>query len=115
MKIEKIEELNLLIRQKINQGQNCILAIKDNKSDITIQSVIVKHPIDFLRNLNEYSNNLRIPVSDMSLLLVGYISSCFNLEEVDDIVEISPYVYFKRPEEVNINVGSDDSNPSVES
>lgn len=115
MLIEKIEELNLLIGDKINKGKNCIIAIKDNKSDITIQYVIVKHPLDFIRNLNDFSKNLHIPASDMSILLIGFVGQELSLEEVDDIMEISPFVYFKKPEETIINVGSDDSSPSVES
>lgn len=114
MLIEKLEELNCLISDDIKQGKNCVLAVFDNKSDIVIQYVIVKHPLDFIRNLNEISKNLRLPVSDMDINLIGFVSSDCKLSEVEDIVEISPYVYFKKPEDVDVSVGSDTPVPSTE-
>lgn len=115
MLIENLEELNNLIQPKISNGYKCIIVIDDNKSNITVHSGIVNHPLDFIRNLNEFSKQVRLPVSDMTILLVGYIGKNFGLYETEDFIEISPYVYFKKPDEVNVSVGSDDSVPPTES
>lgn len=115
MLIEKIDELNKLIQSRLDNNYQCILSLEDNKSKIILQHVVVKHPLDFIRNLNEFSKNLRLPVSDLDILLTGYISSNCSPVPSDEIVTISPYVYFNKPEETSIEVGSDDSSPSVES
>lgn len=99
--IENLKELNEILRVSNNGGdEECILRIFDNKSDVLLQTVCVKHPVSFIRNLPDFAKNCNIPVSDISIQLIGYISHCCNLSEVEDIVEISPYVYFKKPEEV---------------
>lgn len=114
MLVEKLEVLNSMIGDDLKKGKHCVLAVFDNKSDVVIQYVIVKHPLDFIRNLNEISKNLRLPVSDMDINLIGFVSPECNLSEVEDIIEISPYVYFKKPEETTIDVGSDATVPPTE-
>lgn len=114
MLITEIGNLNELIGAYIDNGYQCILSLKDNKSHIFLQHVVVKHPLDFIRNLNEFSKNLRLPVSDLDIILTGYISNTLSLQEVDDLITISPYVYFNKPEETSIEVGSDASVPPTE-
>lgn len=114
MLIETLEQLNDLINPMVANGDQCIISLEDNKSNIILQHVVVKHPLDFIRNLNDFSKNLRLPVSDLNILLIGFISSDFSLHKAVDINTISPYVYFKKPEETNIEVGSDASVPPTE-
>lgn len=116
MLIEKIEKLNEIIGSEIDKGKKCILVIEDNKTHIQVQEVIVNHPIEYIRNLNEISKALRLPVSDMDIILVGFLGKGYTLSEISDPVpEISPYIYFNKPEEVSVNVGSVDFTPPVES
>lgn len=115
MLLETLEQLNQFIGPEIENGKRCILVIEDNKSHIQVQQVIVNHPLDYIRNLNEISKGLRLPVSDMDIILVGYLGKGYSLHELETIPEISPYVYFKKPDEVIVDVGSDDSVPPTES
>lgn len=114
MLIEELGKLNELIAGHVDNGYQCILSLRDNKSNIILQHVVVKHPLDFIRNLNDFSKNLRLPISDLNILLTGYISSTLTLHEVDDVVTISPFVYFKKPEEVTVEAGSGASVPPTE-
>lgn len=114
MLIEEIGNLNELIAGYVDSGCQCILSLEDNKSNIIVQHVVVKHPLDFIRNLNDFSKNLRLPVSDLNIILSGFITKTLTFKEADDFIIISPYVYFKKPDEVNIEVGSDASVPPTE-
>lgn len=100
--IEKIKDLNDLLFAQSTTNDECILRVYDNKSNILLQTVVVKHPVIFIRGLQDFCKSVNLPVSDVSVHLIGFISENSNLVEIDDIVEISPYVYFNRPkEEVN--------------
>lgn len=98
--IENLQDLNNLINQYITSKDECILRIYDNKSDTLLQTVVVKHPIIFIRGIQEFCKSANLPVSDISVNLVGFIYQESNLREISDIVELSPYVYFTKPEEV---------------
>lgn len=98
--IENLEQLNDVLRVSNGGNEECILRIFDNKSDVLLQTICVKHPVSFIRNLPDFAKNCNIPVSDVSVQLIGYILKDNNLEAVD-IVEISPYVYFKKPDVID--------------
>lgn len=106
--IEKLDDLNSLIQsQSKSSGSSCILVCFDNKSNVKLQSLIVEHPVSFIRNLPQFSKDFNIPVSDVSIQLVGFISPSCGLREIDDIVEISPYIYFKKPDDVNVETSKE--------
>lgn len=106
-KIETLEDLN----KEINlhpEKKDCILSVSDNKSEICIQRVIVKHPVDFIRNLPDFAKTIHIPVSDIDLSCIGYIGENDNIISLgEQSFYISPFVYFKRPEDVETSVSSD--------
>lgn len=97
--VEKFEDLNNLIKSQASENDECIIRVYDNKSNVLLQSIIVKHPVIFIRGLQEFCKSVNLPVSDVSICLIGFVSVDSNLFAIDDIVEISPYVYFKKPEE----------------
>lgn len=98
-KIETLKDLNDLLLVQSTANEECILRVYDNKSDVLLQTVVVKHPVIFIRGIQDFCKSLNLPVSDISVRLVGFISENSNLDEIDDIVEISPYVYFNKPKE----------------
>lgn len=99
--IETLKELNDFLKfDESGCDYECVLRVYDNKSDVLLQTVVVKHPIIFIRGLQEFCKSVSLPVSDVSVHLVGYISLRNNLLEVNDICEISPFIYFKKPEEI---------------
>lgn len=114
--MEKIESLGQLqsFYSTVVAENDCILVIYDNKSQIPLQTIVVHHPLDYIRNLNEVSKNLRLPVLDIDIKCIGYIDKDFNLFKLEDTYLISPYVYFNKPEDVSIDVGSNSSTPPVE-
>lgn len=117
MLIEKLDSLNQLISEYDAVGQDCIICIQDNKSGLNVSNFIVKHPVELLRNLNEISKSCRLPVSDMDIIFVGFLFQnlqIFSLKE-DEKVLLSPYIYFKKPEEVSVKAGSEDSTTPVKS
>lgn len=99
----------------LSEHDECILRLYDNKSHVHLQSIIVSHPVTFLRNLPDFAKNLNIPISDLEIILVGFISPSGDFSKLPEENIISPYLYFKKPDEVSVNVGSDDSTPPVES
>lgn len=100
--IENLKELNDLLQLHSVSERECILRVYDNKSDILLQTVVCKHPIVFIRGIQEFCKSVNLPVSDVSVQLIGFISECSQLYEIEDIVELSPYVYFKKADE-NVN------------
>lgn len=114
-KIENLEDFNVVkVQYQFKDNDECILRLFDNKSDILLQTIVVNHPVSFMRNLPEISQSLKIPVSDVEIKLIGFVSDVNGLIEVKDCPVISPYIYFKRPDELSVNVASDGSNPPVE-
>lgn len=102
--IEKLEDLDIFLNEyPVSSDKECILRIYDNKSDVLLQTIVVKHPVIFIRGIQEFCKNLNIPVSDVSVQLVGFISDVFSLGEIEEPIEISPYVYFKKPEETVVS------------
>lgn len=99
----------------LSGDDECIIRLYDNKSRVFLQSIIVSHPITFLRNLPDFAKNLNIPISDLEICLIGFISPFGDFSKITDNIIISPYLYFKKPDEVSVNVGSDGSTPPVES
>lgn len=98
--IENLNDLNDLLRfDESGSDYECLLRVYDNKSDVLLQTIVVKHPVIFIRGLQDFCKNLNLPVSDISIQLIGYVSLRNNLLEIDDICEISPYVYFSKPKE----------------
>lgn len=98
--MKTIEDLKSLNDVLVGYGEEeCILRIYDNKSDILLQTVVVKHPVIFIRGIQDFCKSVSLPVSDISVQLIGFVSKECNLFNIDDICEISPYVYFKKPEE----------------
>lgn len=96
-KIENQKDLQDLL-QNLN-GDECILRVYDNKSEIVLQTVVIKHPVIFIRGIQEFSKEFSIPISDLSVRLVGFISKDNMLNSCYDVFEISPYVYFSKPKE----------------
>ena len=89
--IENLKDLNDLLRSnELGSDSECLLRVYDNKSDVLLQTVVVKHPVIFIRGIQEFCKNIQLPVSDVSVQLIGYISLGNNLYEIDDICEISP-------------------------
>lgn len=99
--IENLDSLNELLQCSSSGDDECVLRIYDNKSNILLQSVVVKHPIIFVRGIQDFCKSCNLPVSDVSIQLVGFISHLSELTSIDEICEISPYVYFKKPDDVN--------------
>ena len=88
--IETIKELNdILNDDQFGKKDECILRIYDNKSDILLQTVVVKHPVLFIRGIQDFCKSVSLPVSDISVNLVGYILEDNNLVEVSDIFKIN--------------------------
>ena len=99
-KIETAKDLNdFLVVNSPAQDYECILRVYDNKSDVLLQTIVVKHPVIFIRGLQDFCKSVNLPVSDVVVYFVGFISPDSNLSEIPDIVEVSPYVYFKKPKE----------------
>lgn len=96
--IETKEQLEEVLVEDVRYDE-CILRIYDNKSAILLQTVVVKHPIIFIRGIQEFCKSVNLPVSDISVQLVGYISHCNDLTSLEEVCEISPYVYFKKPDD----------------
>lgn len=114
--IQTLEDFNFIKSQnQFSDSDECILRLYDNKSNILLQTIVVSHPISFLRNLPDVSKQLHIPISDIDIILIGFINLCNGLIEIPDRPIISPYLYFKKPDDVSVNVGSADSTPPVES
>lgn len=100
--IETLKDLDIFLNEyPSSSDKECILRIYDNKSDVLLQTIVVKHPVIFIRGIQEFCKSTNLPVSDISVRLVGFISEEFNLGEIEEVIEISPYVYFKKPEEVS--------------
>lgn len=97
--IEKNEDLVQLLEEFNCANGECVLRLYDNKSDILLQTIVVKHPVVFIRGIQDFCKNVSLPVADLSIRFVGMIDRNSCLFEIPEIVEISPYVYFKRPEE----------------
>lgn len=98
-KLESSKDLNDFLMCESKTGDESILRVYDNKSDVLLQTVVVKHPVIFIRGLQDFCKSVGLPVSDVSVNLIGFISEFSDLKEIDDIVEISPYVYFNKPTE----------------
>lgn len=111
--ISEYEELRL--RYGLSDDDECIIRLYDNKSRVFLQSIIISHPISFLRNLPDFSKNLNLPVSDLEIILVGFLSPFGDFSKISENIIVSPYLYFKKPDDVSVNVGSDGSTPPVES
>ena len=104
-KLECAKDLNDFLLCESKSGDESILRVYDNKSDVLLQTVVVKHPVIFIRGLQDFCKSVLLPVSDVSIRLIGFISEFSELKAIADIVEISPYVYFSKPkEEVTSNV-----------
>lgn len=101
--IETNEDLVQLLDEFNCANSECILRLYDNKSDVLLQTIVVKHPIIFIRGLQEFCKAASLPVSDVSIKFIGMIDRNSCIFEVPEIVEISPYVYFKKPEEANVS------------
>lgn len=102
--IETLKDLNEFLKfDESGCDYECVLRVYDNKSDVLLQTVVVKHPVLFIRGLQEFCKSVSLPVSDVSVHLIGYISLRNNFFEVDDICEISPFIYFKKPEETVVS------------
>lgn len=113
--LEQISEYEeLRFRFGLSDDDECIIRLYDNKSRVFLQSIIVSHPVSFLRNLPDFAKNLNIPISDLEICLVGFISPFGDFSKITDNIIISPYLYFKKPEDVSVNVGSGSSTPPVE-
>lgn len=97
--IERNEDLVQLLDDFNCSNSECILRVYDSKSDICINTIVVKHPILFIRTIQDFCKSASLPVSDVSVRFVGKIDQNSCLQEIPEIVEISPYVYFKKPEE----------------
>lgn len=97
--IDTYEQLVKLLDDFKCANGEVILRVYDNKSDVLLQSIIVKHPILFIRGIQDFCKTVNLPVSDVSVRFVGMIDeySCFTA--ISEIVEISPYVYFNKPKE----------------
>lgn len=115
MLIEKLDDLNQIISDNHAISQDCIICIQDNKSGLNVSNFIVKHPVELMRNLNEISKTCRLPISDMDIIFVGFLFQNLTLISLEEKTLLSPYIYFKRPDEVSVDVGSDGSTPPVES
>lgn len=115
MLIEKLVDLNQIISDNHAVSQDCIICIQDNKSGLNVSNFIVKHPVELLRNLNEISKSCRLPVSDMDIIFVGFLFQNLALLSLEEKTLLSPYIYFKKPNEVSVDVGSDDSVPPTDS
>lgn len=98
----------------LSDDDECIIRLYDNKSNVHLQSIIISHPIALLRNLPDFSKNLNIPISDLEINLIGFIAPSGDFSKIPDNIVISPYLYYKKPDEVSVNVGSDTSIPPVE-
>lgn len=101
--IETNEDLVQFLADFECDNGECILRVYDNKSDVLLQTVVVKHPVVFIRGIQEFCKTISIPVSDISVRFIGMIDCNSLLYEVPEICEISPYVYFKKPEETQVS------------
>lgn len=97
--IEKNEDLVQFLEDFNCANGECILRIYDNKSDVLLQTVVVKHPVLFIRGIQDFSKSVSMPISDLSIRMIGMVDKNSCLFEVPEIAEISPFVYFKKPEE----------------
>ena len=97
--IEKNEDLVQLLNDFNCSNGECVLRLYDNKSDILLQTIVVKHPVLFIRGIQEFCKSTNLPVSDVSIRFIGMIDKNSCMFEIPEIVEISPYVYFKKAED----------------
>lgn len=99
--IETLEDFNSVkLQYQFKANDECIIRLYDNKSEVSLQTIVVNHPISFLRNLQDFCKTMNLPVSDVDIKLIGFISDINGLVEVLDCPSISPYIYFQRPEVV---------------
>ena len=102
--IEKKEDLvRLLDEFNCSEGES-VLRLYDNKSDILLQTVVVRHPIMFIRGLQDFCKSINLPVSDLSIRFIGMIDKDSLFFESPEIAEISPYVYFTKPDSAESSV-----------
>lgn len=95
-RIENQNELQDLMQ--VLGDEECVLRLYDSKSNVLLQTIVVKHPIIFIRGIQEFCKSVNLPVSDLSVRLIGFITTDNKLNTSDDVYEISPYVYFKKEE-----------------
>lgn len=73
----------------------------DNKSGATIrQPTYYQSPLEPIRTLQEFCNSLKFPVQDVCINLFGVCTKDKLCEIVPLDFELSPYLYYKKSEEV---------------
>ena len=93
----------------VGSNDKFVIVYRDNKSGALIYQGIYDSPIVALRDLNTIVPQIKIPLQDIAIQLV----LCFNPSDLKkkpmqftDIVLLSPYMYFKKKDDVE-NIDSD--------
>lgn len=87
----------------LGSNDKYVIVYRDGKSGALIYQGIYDSPIVAIRDLNTIVPQVKIPVSDIVIQLVlAYNPSDFKKKPVQfsDIVVLSPYLYFKKPDEI---------------
>lgn len=112
IELKKMLDKNGFRYGELSVNDKYVIVYRDNKSGALIYQGIYDSPIVALRDLNTIIPQIKIPLQDIAVQLV----LCFNPSDMKkkplqftDLVLLSPYMYFKKPDLKN-----DDSSPEEE-